>query len=385
MKKYNFAKHKISKSDIKEVNKALNSKYISQGKYLTKLENSSAKIFRSKYCLAVSSGSAALHLALKACGVKKNDLVITSAITWVASINVILYCQAKPILIDIDPLTFNISLEKLEQFLESSKKKIKFLIAVHLCGNPIDMQKLSHICYKYKIKIIEDAAQALGSEFNNLPVGNCKYSEGTIFSMQPTKTITSGEGGLFLSNKKSIFSKAKTLRRHGIDNTDNKFPWADNMSYLGYNYKISEINCALAFSQLKRIKSIVRKRNIVANHYINLINKQKLPVNFQKISKNSLSCYHLFVILFEDNITFKQKKIFYHELQNKNIYLTLKYLPIYRHKYYSRNFKKKNFPNSEKYFTKSFCIPIYEDLKKNDVFQIIKNINSIYKKIINKV
>ena len=274
MKKYNYTKHKIDKSDIIEVNKVLNSDYISQGTYLNKLESKTSRIFNSKYVLAVSSGSAALHLAFKAIGLKKNDYVITTSLTWVASINAIMYCEAKPILIDIDPHSFNISLIELEKFLKYTKKKIKYLLAVHLCGNPIDMIELSRICKKFKIKIIEDAAQALGSKYCGSLIGNNQYSEATVFSMQPTKTITSGEGGLLLTNKKNIYLKAKSLRRHGINNLKNPFPWSDNMTDIGFNYKISEMNCALAFSQMSRYRKIINQRNKIAEFYKKKLKKQ---------------------------------------------------------------------------------------------------------------
>ncbi len=381
MKKYNYTKHKIDKSDIIEVNKVLNSDYISQGTYLNKLESKTSRIFNSKYVLAVSSGSAALHLAFKAIGLKKNDYVITTSLTWVASINAIMYCEAKPILIDIDPHSFNISLIELEKFLKYTKKKIKYLLAVHLCGNPIDMIELSRICKKFKIKIIEDAAQALGSKYCGSLIGNNQYSEATVFSMQPTKTITSGEGGLLLTNKKKIYLKAKSLRRHGINNLNNPFPWSDNMTDIGFNYKISEMNCALAFSQMSRYRKIINQRNKIAEFYKKEIKKNKTPVYLQKISKYSLSSYHLFVIVFNKNISLNKKKLLFNALIKNGVGLTLKYLPIYRHSVFKKKYKFKNFPNTEQYFKNSFCIPMFEDLNKSDVSSIIKKITYHYNKL----
>ena len=259
MKSYYYSKNYIDKNDVELVSKLLrNNSIMSNGKYLEELETKFKKIFKSKYALAVSSGTAALHLSYIGLGLKRGDYIITTPLTWVSTVNAALYCGAKVKLIDIDFDTLNIDLFKLEEFL-NKVKKAKIIVPVHFAGLPIDLKKLKKIAKEHKCLIVEDAAQALGAKYENALVGNSKYSDATIFSLHPSKTITAGEGGVILTNNRNLYLKARQLKHSGTKISKKK-SWYAEATKLGFNYKIPEMSCALAISQLKKFDKFVQKR-----------------------------------------------------------------------------------------------------------------------------
>ena len=372
--KYFYAQHFIDKNDKKFVQKALENKILSQGKYKFLLEKEVKKKFKSKYAIAMSNASNGLHLAYKVLGLKKGDYIITTPLTWTATVSAALRCQAKVELIDIDPKSLNMDLDKLEKFLKHKKKKPKIIVPVHYAGNPIDLKKLKKISDKYKIKIVEDAAQAMGAKYNKHYIGDCRYSDIVVFSMHPAKTITTGEGGLVLTNQKNLFDEMTLLMHHGISKSKkNKYPWSQNIIRFGYNYKISEINCALGLSQLKKINDFVNKKNKLKKMYIKNLSKFK-GTDFQIILKNCTSSNHLFPIMLKKNLSYDKKLKFYKYLKKQNIYLTLKYLPIHMNSFYKKYFKNKKFENTELYFKRAFNLPISYNLNYEDVNFICRKI-----------
>ncbi len=370
---FNYAKNYIDKLDVDFVTKSLKSKSISQGKYLIQLENKFKTIFKSKYALVVSSGTAALHLSYLSLGLNKNDYIITTPLTWVATSNAALYCGAKVKLIDIDPNTLNIDLNKLEKFLSKTKKKPKIIVTVHFGGCPVDLKHLKKIARKHKISIVEDAAQALGAKYGNKLIGNCKYSEAVIFSLQPTKTITSGEGGVLLTNNKKVYETSVKLRRHGtVEKKINK--WFDDINMLGFNYKIQEMSCALALSQIQKFRLFVKKRKFIHKKYLYFFKNYKVSFKTQKTIQNSDSSYHMFIFSFKNNISKIKKLNFFNYMKKRKINLTTKYLPIHMHSLYKKNFKNKNYKNSQEYFKQSFSLPLYYELKIKEVEYIVRTI-----------
>ncbi len=369
-----YARQSINNKDIKGVCSVLRSDYLTTGPRVIEFEKKLIRHFGSKFSIVLSSATAGLHLSCLALGLKKNEYLWTTTISFVASANCAIYCNANIDLVDIDKETFNISIKELEKKLKKTpKNKLpKILVIVHLSGHPVDMKKIKKLSIKYKFKIIEDASHAVGSIYDGEKIGNCKYSDICIFSFHPVKVITTAEGGSVLTNSKKIFKKIQSLRSHGIrkDLKPKINPWYYDQQDLGFNYRMNEIQASLGITQLERIKKIVDHRNKIANIYKKYLNNKK--IQFQKILSKSFSSMHLFIITLEP----KQRYKVYFNLQKKGITTNLHYTPIYRHTFYKKfNFKKKNFPNSERYFKEAITIPLFYELKKNKQMQIIKIIN----------
>ena len=375
-KSFFYGRHFIDKKDIRSVTKSLESS-LSQGPILEKFEKEVSRFFGSKYCVAFSSATAALHVAIASLKLKKNSNAFTSAMTFVATPNSCIYNNLKPNLIDINEDDYNIDLDLLEQKLSKLKKRDKKLILpVHFGGLPCDMNRIKKIAKKYNCYVIEDASQAMGSQFNNSYVGNSS-SDAIIFSLHPVKSITSGEGGLMLTNSSKIFKKAKLLRSHGLVRYKKKH-WKSNMIELGYNYKITEFQCALGLSQLKKLKNFITKRNQIAKYYKS---KLKNPgIIFQKYNNNKyLHSYHYFIVKFKKKISRLKMNSLIENLKKKNIFLGRQYLPIHQHSFYSKIFKKK-FVIADKYFDQSVQLPIYPSLSLKD----LKYVTKTFKSAINK-
>ena len=381
-----YSRQHLFPKDIREVTRVLKSDYLTQGPAVGKFEKKISKHCKSKYAIAVNSATSAMHLACLALGLKKNDYLWTVPITFVASANCGLFCGSKIDLVDIDEETFNIDVEKLEQKLLYAKKKKKLpkiLIPVHLGGNPCNLEKIKFFSKKYKFKIIEDASHAFGSKYKETVIGDCQYSDATVFSFHPVKPITSGEGGAVTCNNFPLYNKIKALREHGIVRDQKKFkyknnikPWYYEQQYLGYNYRMSDINAALGASQIDHLKRFSKKRNNISKIYKNKILKEE--VEFQKKEKDSSSANHLFILKVKKKI----HSMLFNFLRKKKIYVQLHYIPIYRHPYYKKKFKfkLKDFKNSEDYYSRAISVPIYYSLAKTKQLQIINIINSFLKK-----
>ena len=379
-----YSRQHLFPKDIEKVVKVLKSNYLTQGPEVKKLEKKLSNFCKVKFAKVVNSATAALHLTCMSMGLKKNDYLWTVPISFVASSNCGLYCGAKIDFVDINEHTFNIDVDALIKKLRIAKKinKLpKILVIVHLAGNPCNLSKINLLAKKYKFKIIEDASHALGTKYKRSYIGNCRYSDAAVFSFHPVKTITGGEGGAVVCKKKEISQKIEMLREHGITKNQNKFkynknlPWYFEQQYLGFNYRMSDINAALINSQIDHIKLFVKKRNHISNIYQKKLEKKN--VKFQKIENESISSRHLFIIRVKKKI---HKKLFEY-LRGKKIYVQIHYIPIYKHPYYKENFQfiAKDFPNSEKYYSEAISIPVFYSLSDKKQTQIINLINSFFK------
>ena len=304
----------------------------------------------------------------------------TSSNTFISSATAGVHCGAKIDLIDIDLDTGNLSVLDLEKKLVFAKKKNclpKILVVVHFAGIPCDMKRIFQLSRKYKFKIIEDASHALGSIYYNMSIGNCKYSDICIFSFHPIKSITTFEGGAITTNSKKIYTLSKLLSNHGIvKNSDKNRRWLYDQKLLGFNFRLSDVSCALGISQIKRIKKFIKKRNDIAKFYNKHL--KNLPLKLPNINKNILSSYHLYVISFNEN---KRDNFFQFMLKNK-IQLQYHYIPLYKHTFFQKHFKfkKNNFKNMEYYYKHSVSLPIYFDLKKQDLIKIVRLTKQYLKK-----
>lgn len=379
-----YSRHFVDKDDIKSVIKVLKSDFLTTGPTVKIFEEKINKFCKSKFSICVSNASAGLHLGCIALGLTHKDIVWTTGITFVSSINAALHCKSKIDLVDIDNDDFNISVEHLEKKLKIakfSKKLPKVLIVVHLGGVPCNMKKIYNLSKKYKFKIIEDASHAFGSKYDNKYVGNCKYSEMTIFSFHPVKTFTTGEGGVVTTNNIKIAKKIYSLREHGLIRSKKEFrnkkegPWYYEQQNLGFNYRMSDIHAALGISQLKKFKKFVKRRNQIAKIYIKeLID---FPIKFQKTNK-SFSSYHLLIAKFPK---IYHNKIF-RLLRDKNIRVNKHYTPLYMHPFFKLDQRKYSFnlKNSQDYYETAISLPNYFHLTKKEIYYVI----NIIKKFFNK-
>ena len=294
-----YGKHSIDKTDINSVVKVLKSNFLTQGKKVSEFENIISNFCKSKFAVAVNSATSGLHLACLSLGLKKNDYVWTSSITFVASANCALLCDAKVDFIDINPKTYNMCTKDLERKLiiaEKKNKLPKIVIPVHLSGQPCELIKIFQLSKKFGFKIIEDASHAIGSKYRNQNIGSCQYSDATIFSFHPVKIITTGEGGMITTNKKGIYQKLISLRSHGIDksiiNKNKKKIINYEKKNLGLNYRMNDIEAALGISQFKKINLFIKKE--ILFKYNKKLSKYPLTLPYEL--ENTFSSYHLYII-----------------------------------------------------------------------------------------
>ena len=380
----NYSSQTIDKSDINAVTKALKSKWLTTGPFVKKFEDEIKKKVNSKYCTTVNSATSALHLVCLALGVKKGDYVWTSSNTFVASANCALLCGAKIDLIDIELNNYNLDIDKLEQKLINAKKTNKLpkiIIAVHFAGYPCDMKKIHILSRKFNFKIIEDASHALGSIYKGNKIGNCKYSDATVFSFHPVKIITTGEGGAITTNNNNLNTKLQSLRTHGIEKIYLKKkkllikkPWFFFQTDLGLNYRLTDIQASLGISQLKKVDRFIKIRNNISKIYSKEL--KNLPIKLPTLSRENYSSFHLYVIYLKN----KNRDLLYKELLKKGFKTNVHYIPIYEHPYYKKfNFNKKNFSNNQSYFKNAISLPIFPNLLKKDINKIIKIIKDFLK------
>tara|TARA_B100001057_G_C22867271_1_gene957094 strand:+ start:4241 stop:5431 length:1191 start_codon:yes stop_codon:yes gene_type:complete len=381
-----YSRQFIDKSDIKEVNKVLKSDFLTQGPNINIFEKNLSKFVGSKYAVAVSSASAGLHLSCLALGLKNNDILWTTPNTFVASASCGLHCGAKLNFVDIDINTNNICVKKLEEKLKKAKKLKKLpqiLVPVHFSGQPTLQDEIFKLSKKYKFKILEDASHSLGASYKKVKVGSCKWSDAAVFSLHPVKTITSGEGGIITTNNKKIYEMLLNLRNNGIVNNLKNLKkkinskWYYEQQYLGFNYRLNDIQAALGNSQLKKITKFIKYRNKIANYYLDKLND--LNIDLPLINKNVISTFHLFVIKLRTKNLKKYDEIF-KKILSYGISINLHYLPVHLHPLFKKmGFKKGDFPIAERYSETAISIPIYYGLTKKKVDKTIKILKKLIK------
>ena len=370
-----YSKQWITKNDLKYVSSSLKEDFLTQGKSVKNFEKLISKKVNCKFCLTVNSASSALLLSCIASGLTKGDYAWTVPITYAATANSIISTGAEVDFVDINSSTFNICTSSLKKKLSNTKKdKLpKVLIVVHLGGEPCDMKEIYKLSKKYKFKIIEDASHALGSKYRSSKIGSCEYSESTVFSFHPVKTITTGEGGCITTNSKKIFEYIHAIRSGGIikekKNLINKnLPsWYYEQHYLGFNLRLSDINAALGLSQLKRLSSFESLRSKIRKRYVKHL--QNLDLDIQITNKKNKTSNHLFIIKVK-----KDRDKLFEFLKKNKIICNLHYIPLYRHPFYKNKkiqIHKKFMKNSEEYFKNALSLPIHPLLKKNQQIKII--------------
>ncbi len=369
-----YGRQAIDKDDIDAVSQVLNSDYLTTGPEVGEFEQKFAKFVGAKYAVAVSNGTAGLHLACLAAGLTKGSELITTPITFAASANCALYCGAKPIFVDVKKENGLINEDLIEERITS---KTKIIIPVHLGGLPCNMKRIRDIAVKHKLTVIEDACHALGSKYLGTKVGDCKYSDMSVFSFHPVKHITTGEGGMITTNSKKLYEKLILLRSHGITRksgeliTKDEGLWFYEMQELGFNYRLTDFQCALGISQLAKVNKFIAKRIEVAKRYdiaFGDINGIEI-INPPDGLKNT---YHLYIIKTKDKET--RLKLFNH-LKENGILCQVHYIPVYWHPYYQKlGYKKGICPIAEDFYDRIISIPIFFNLKNSEQIRVINTI-----------
>lgn len=395
-----YGRQWIDEDDIQAVVGVLRSDRLTQGPKIEEFENALAEYCEAKYAVAVNSATSALHIACIAAEVGSGDEVITSPITFVASANCAVYCNAKPVFADIDTKTYNIDPKEIEKKINSRTKAV---IPVHFAGQSCDMESIYKIIKKKegefnkKIFIIEDACHALGSIYKNKKVGDCTFSDMTVMSFHPVKHITTGEGGAVLTNDKMLYKKLKKHRSHGIAvipeefiNTDLAFhpatsdaspmlnPWYYEQVDLGYNYRLTDIQCALGLSQLKKLDMFcMRRKEIVANYNAVFKNTDYVTIPFEDNQCNSN--FHLYVLLFDFEKINTDRARFMLKLKSKDIQTQVHYIPVHLQPFYRKRFgtNRECYPHAEKYYQRCLSIPLFPAMTDDDVKKVIKVIKEV--------
>lgn len=368
----------IDEEDIRAVEEVLRAPYLTTGPKAEEFEKIVAEYTGAKYAVAIANGTAALHAACYALGIGSGDEVITTPITFAASANCVLYMGGTPVFADIDEKTYNIDPEDVERKITPRTKAI---IPVHYTGQPCDMDAIHAIAKKHGLYVIEDAAHALGAEYNGVKIGG--MSDMTILSFHPVKHITTGEGGMVLTNNLELYNKVRLFRSHTISRrpgdllNESEGGWYYEQLDLGFNYRITDIQCALGISQMKRLPMFLERRRQIAEKYNNElagIEGLRLPAQ----AEYGNSAWHLYVI----QVPAERRKEIYDKLHDAGILVNVHYIPVYHHPYYrAHGYADTNCPNAEKQYASAISLPMFPKLTDEEQEYVIKTLKCIMRDI----
>ena len=374
-----YGRQDITQADVDAVMAVLQSDFLTQGPMVPGFELRVAQHVGAEHALAVNSATSALHIACLALGLGSGDRLWTTPVTFVASANCGLYCGAQVEFVDIDPRTYNLCPKALAQKLEQAEREgrlPKVVVPVHLCGQPCDMQAIHALAQRYGFKVIEDASHAIGGKYQGEFIGNCRYSDITVFSFHPVKIITTAEGGMALTNDRELANKMALLRSHGITRDPSQMtheadgPWYYQQIDLGFNYRMTELQAALGVSQMDRLDQYVARRHQLAKRYDELLSE--LPVTTPWQHPDSYSGLHLYVIRLQLNKIGKTHRQVFELLREKGIGVNLHYIPVHTQPYYqAMGFKAGDFPQAESYYSEAISLPMFQTLSDQDQDHVI--------------
>ncbi|NER62281.1 UDP-4-amino-4,6-dideoxy-N-acetyl-beta-L-altrosamine transaminase [Pseudomonas sp. MAFF212428] len=380
-----YGRQDITQADVDAVIAVLKSDFLTQGPMVPRFEQSVAEHVGAGHALAVNSATSALHIACLALGLGPGDWLWTTPVTFVASANCGLYCGAQVDFVDIDPRTYNVSVEALAAKLALAEREgtlPKVVVAVHLCGQPCDMQAIAELAQRYGFKVIEDASHAIGGKYQGEFIGNCRYSDITVFSFHPVKIITTAEGGMALTNDAELAEKMALLRSHGITRDPAKMtheadgPWYYQQIDLGFNYRMTELQAALGVSQMERLDQYVARRHQLARRYDQLL--ADLPVITPWQHPDSYSGLHLYVIRLElEALNISHREVF-ESLRGQGIGVNLHYIPVHSQPYYQRlGFRVGDFPEAERYYAQAISLPMFQTMSEQQQDVVVAALNKI--------
>lgn len=380
-----YGRQDITESDIKAVLDVLGSSHLTQGPAVPRFEHDIIRHSNAKYAIAVNSATSALHIACLAIGLGEGDWLWTTPNTFVASANCALYCGGRVDFVDIDPRTYNLCPVALEQKLIKAEREGRLprvVVPVHFAGQPCDMRSIHALSQKYGFKIIEDASHAIGGLYLNEPIGNCRYSDITVFSFHPVKIITSAEGGMAVTNDEKYAEKMALLRSHGITRTPSLMTkpmegsWYYQQVELGFNYRMTDLQAALGSSQMSRLLHYVARRHELARRYDRLLSDLPLITPWQ--SSDGHSAFHLYVIRLKlDQIQLSHVEVF-EALRAREIMVNLHYIPVHTQPYYqAMGFVVGDYPEAEKYYAEAISIPLFPTLKESEQDYVVASLKEL--------
>ncbi len=380
-----YGRQNITEDDIAAVVEVLRSDWLTQGPTIDRFEQAVADYCGVKYAVAVSNATAALHLACLAIGLGPGERLWTSPNTFVASANCARYCGGDVDFVDIDSQTYNLSVAELDRKLIAAEKAgilPKVILPVHFAGQSCEMEAIAALANNYGIQIIEDASHALGGSYRSQKIGSCEYSEMAIFSFHPVKMITTGEGGMIVTNRLDLYQRLKQLRSHGIIREPDQLtqtspgPWYYEQQELGFNYRMTDFQAALGLSQIQRLNSFVERRQALAHRYREAF--QALPVKLPNDFAYTQSSFHLYVIQLKLEMLKRSKSEICEILRNQGIGIQIHYIPVHTHPYYQKlGFHWGDFPIAEQYYQESLSLPLYPTLTETEQDQVIRSLMEV--------
>ena len=377
-----YGKQDVNDKDIAAVVKVLHSDFLTQGPVLERFEQKAAAYCGAKYAVAVTNATSALHIACKAAGLGHGDVLWTSPITFTASANCGRYCGAEVDFIDIDAKTYNMSAAKLEEKLKTAKQLPKVVVPVHLAGQSCDMQRIHELAEQYGFTVLEDASHATGADYKNTKVGSCLYSDMAVFSFHPVKIITTGEGGMVLTNNEELYKKLCLYRCHGITR-DPAFmtheadgPWYYQQIGLGYNYRMTELQAALGLSQMERLDEFVARRRYLAKRYNDLL--KDLPLGIPYAAAEANPSWHIYIVRVDFDRVKKSKKQIFAEMKERGITLNLHYIPVHTQPYYAQlGHRPEECPEAMDYYKEAMTLPLYYDLTDEQQDEVVAALKEV--------
>jgi len=376
-----YGRQFVDQDDIDAVVEVLKSDFLTQGPRVREFEQSLSDYCGARYAVAFSSGTAALHGAYFAAGLGGGDELITSPITFIATANAAVYLGARPVFVDIEPDTGNIDAETIASAISP---KTRAIVPIHYSGHPAEMARISQIARKHKLIVIEDACHALGATYHGSTTGDCKFSDMAVFSFHPVKSITTGEGGAVLTNRQDFREKLLMFRQHGVTKDKKTFrgenhaagEWYYEMQHLGFNYRLTDIHCALGISQLKKLDGFIEKRRQIVKRYHDAFRDNPffdLPEEREGIR----SAWHLYPIRLKDKT---KRPVVFSKLRQRKLWVQVHYIPVHLQPYYRDRFgcRAGDFPLAEDFYQRQISIPIFPAMTDEEISYTIRNLLEVF-------
>ena len=375
-----YGVHCISRGDIKAVTNALVQKYITGGQTIELFEQKLCKLTGAKHAVVCANGTAALHLACLAIGLKQGDVAIVPSVSFLATANAVRYCGADVLFCDVCPKTGLMTSETYQNALVVAKSrglKVRAVFPVHLTGTPVELQKIHDLSRDENIKIIADSCHAIGGSYLNKPIGACEFEDFATFSFHPVKTVTTGEGGAVITNDSVAANKMQALRSHNMEKNDKMFAWEYKMHELGFNYRINDFQCALGISQLNKLKRFVKKRQSLVAIYDNLLSQCAPTIQTRCVTSSKDVAPHLYSILVDFSSVNLSRQQVIEGLNKLGVGTQVHYIPIHTQPYYEKLYGKVELKGAKQYYERTLSLPLSPLMEPRDIRYVVWSLRQI--------